>query len=99
MMKILVFCSLVLLTACGSLPDRAITTTDQQPSLSILHAPEGALLTIDGGYGQRLEKGKNHFAIEPGNHLVEVSMGGVKLYSREIFVQGDTVREIDLEAR
>jgi len=83
------------------MPKHAVTAGSGYPVLVFKNAPEGAVAKVEDT-GQTLvltakdRKKPNMLAVQPGMHKVTVSLNGRTLYERDVFVQGETQKIIEI---
>ena len=91
--------SLIFLLGGCVYPNQQVQTVDDRPGISIVGAPSGAILYIDGleiGPAHRFDGNPNYLIIEPGKHHVEIRQGTELLHSVDIYAGEGTMREISL---
>ncbi|MCP5380787.1 MAG: hypothetical protein H6912_00325 [Kordiimonadaceae bacterium] len=94
--KILLTCSVLFVSACGSLPKHNEIRADDKPTLAIADDGIGSQLYVDGTYMGVVEDGHQIFNISTGNHAIRLVKPNGEQINREIFVQGNTRREISI---
>ncbi|HPF45488.1 MAG: hypothetical protein KDF58_13445 [Alphaproteobacteria bacterium] len=94
--KLLFACSVLFLTACGSLPKHNEIRADDQPTLAIADDGIGSQLYVDDTYLGVVEDGQQIFNISTGNHDIRLVKPNGQQINRKIFVQGNTRREISV---
>ena len=80
------------LSGCA-MPSTVVRTPDSRPSLSIVGAPPGAVLLVDGkNSGPALAYEPPHvLMVEPGTHQIDIADGsGRILFSQKVFVESET---------
>ncbi|MBS2025412.1 MAG: hypothetical protein JST92_23680 [Deltaproteobacteria bacterium] len=80
------------LSGCA-MPSTVVRTPDSRPSLSIVGAPPGAVLLVDGrSSGPALAYEPPHvLMVEPGTHQIDIAdASGRILYSQKVFVESET---------
>lgn len=90
MKKIIVLFLALALTACA-LPTTQVNAGTARPTLTVLGAPAGAVLFIDGlqiGAAANYNGKPNTLLIEEGVHRVELRQGATVLMARQILASG-----------
>lgn len=96
MMRFLILSAMLFLTACGGLPKHREQQLSSNPTLLIQDAPKGSAVFVDGAFVTQISKSKQVINVEPGTHKVVISKGSVTFYERDVFLQGNTQKKIDL---
>ncbi len=92
--KIILFV-LVMISAGCNMPVTTVKTEDVRPCISILDAPEDAVLLVDGllvGKAASYNGNPNMLTVEPGTHRIVVKQGSNVLYEQQIFVDSENKR-------
>ncbi len=80
-----------------AMPTTTVRTLDERPTLAIKGAPEGAILFVDGlnmglanryGGDSSASGSPTVLAVEPGTHLIQITVGGNTIYEQKVFVDG-----------
>ena len=95
-MKKSVWMLVLAITLAGcSMPTTTVRTVDSRPSISIVGAPSGATLLVDGirvGNAIDYNGEPNVLLIEPGTHRIVVQQGTTVIYDQQIFVDSESKR-------
>jgi hypothetical protein len=86
------------LTACA-LPATKTISGGERPTLSVVGAPAGAVLIVDGnvvGNADRFDGTHNILTIEEGFHEVTVQQNGRVLRSEKIYVAPGETKRIEI---
>lgn len=95
MKRFLLIAVLLAVLAGCAMPVTTVSTVDSRPSISIVGAPDDAVLVVDGvqiGAASRYNGEPNVLVVEPGTHRIEVRHGGVTLYDQPVFVDSEHKR-------
>ena len=90
MKKLLVSLIALALSAC-SLPTTKVNAGTARPTLTVLGAPAGAMLFVDGlqiGVASAYNGQPNTLLIEEGTHRLELRQGGTVLLAQKILASG-----------
>jgi hypothetical protein len=76
------------LCACASYPEATVEQGAGASGLTVVGAPEGTILRVDGiDYGSVEQfDGKNALAVTPGKHRVELVRSGEVILTQDVFV-------------
>jgi len=73
-----------------SMPSTSVRTVDDRPTLALKGAPENAVLFVDGlnmGAASRYDGEPTVLAVEPGTHIVRVTVNQDVVFEQRIFVE------------
>ena len=93
--RVVVVVALVALVGCIRYPSSRTDITDERPSVAFSGAPKGSVVFVDGqamGPATQYGGGENVLLVEPGNHLIQVRLGGRVLLTRRVFFAGQATR-------
>jgi hypothetical protein len=83
------FALMVALGSCA-MPNTAVRTIDDRPTLAIKGAPLDAVLYVDNlpmGAASQYDGAPNTLAVEPGSHTVRITVGNQVIYEQRVFVE------------
>jgi hypothetical protein len=83
------FALAVALCSCA-MPNTAVRTVDDRPTIAIKGAPPDALLFVDGlpmGVANQYDGEPKTLTVEPGSHTVRVTFANQVIYEQRVFVE------------
>ncbi|MAU40370.1 MAG: hypothetical protein CMF31_01995 [Kordiimonas sp.] len=86
----------LVLAACGSMPKHYNTRGTDTPEISIMNAPEGSTLLLDGQNIGAVTAERHIIPVAKGSHDISIMNAGSVIYERTIFIENGTRKEIDL---
>lgn len=99
MIRIVTILSILFLLEGCVYPNRQVQILDDRPSLSVVDAPQNAILYVDGleiGPANNFNGNPNILRLEPGTHHVEIRQGKDVIHSLDVFLAEGTQRKIKL---
>jgi hypothetical protein len=73
-----------------TMPNTSVRTIDDRPTLAFIGAPEGAVVFVDGlnmGVAGQYDGEPKVLIVEPGTHVVRVTLGNDVVYEQRVFVE------------